>query len=539
MAVSGTIAMPLIIAPNMCIFNDEIGNVATANIISTLLVVAGTSTLLQTTLGVRLPILQGSSLSFLPPIFTILSLPQNQCPAPLPRSNDSNVTLYNDTDGMIVDGEELWQRRMREIQGAVLIASLLQVVLGATGLVGLLLKFVGPLTIMPTITLIGLDLFMTAANDASGQWGIAILTMFLLMLFSQYLVGVSVPIPAYSKRKGVHMKSSPIFQLFPVVFAIALAWILCLILTSVGAFPDTPGEYGYLARTDIRSGVIENTPWFRIPYPGQWGAPKPTIAGCIGMLAAIIAGILESIGDYYACARLSGAPNPPAHAINRGILIEGVGCVLAGAFGSTTGVTSYSGNVAAISISKVGSRSVMHIAGFILVLLGFVAKFGSIFVTLPSPVLGGIYFVIFGMISAVGIVSLRTVDMTSSRNVFIIGFTTFTGLSVANWMKANPGAIQTGIPDLDQVLYVLLSSAMLLGGMLGFILDNTLPGTLHERGIVINNNEEDKDNQNASDKCYSLPFPTNFKLSKYIPFMPPVQKKNDELKENIMRDTCV
>ena len=121
--------MPLIIAPNMCIFNDEIGNVATANIISTLLVVAGASTILQTTLGVRLPILQGSSLSFLPPIFTILSLPQNQCPEPLPSNFSTlNITLYNDTDGMIVDGEELWQRRMREIQGAVLIASLFQVV---------------------------------------------------------------------------------------------------------------------------------------------------------------------------------------------------------------------------------------------------------------------------------------------------------------------------------------------------------------------------------------------------------------------------
>ena len=39
--------------------------------------------------------------------------------------------------------------------------------------------------------------------------------------------------------------------------------------------------------------------------------PKVTLAGFVGMLAGVIAGIIESIGDYYACAKLSGAPPPP------------------------------------------------------------------------------------------------------------------------------------------------------------------------------------------------------------------------------------
>ena len=42
-----------------------------------------------------------------------------------------------------------------------------------------------------------------------------------------------------------------------------------------------------------------------------------SVAGFVGMLAGVFAGIVESIGDYYACARLSGAPPPPPHAINR------------------------------------------------------------------------------------------------------------------------------------------------------------------------------------------------------------------------------
>ena len=51
---------------------------------------------------------------------------------------------------------------------------------------------------------------------------------------------------------------------------------------------------------------------------GQWGLPTFSVAGTFGMLAGVLAGAVESVGDYYACARLAGAPPPPVHAINRG-----------------------------------------------------------------------------------------------------------------------------------------------------------------------------------------------------------------------------
>ena len=71
------------------------------------------------------------------------------------------------------------------------------------------------------------------------------------------------------------------------------------------------------------------------------------------MLAGVMASTIESIGDYYACAGLSGAPPPPIHAINRGIGTEGVGCIIAGILGSGYGTTSYSENIGAIGITKV------------------------------------------------------------------------------------------------------------------------------------------------------------------------------------------
>ena len=50
----------------------------------------------------------------------------------------------------------------------------------------------------------------------------------------------------------------------------------------------------------------------------QWGWPTISTGAVFGMLAGVLAGTVESIGDYYACARLAGAPPPPTHAVNRG-----------------------------------------------------------------------------------------------------------------------------------------------------------------------------------------------------------------------------
>lgn len=89
------------------------------------------------------------------------------------------------------------------------------------------------------------------------------------------------------------------------------------------------------------------------PSAGQWGLPTISLAGVFGIIAGVISSMVESVGDYHACARLVGAPPPPKHAINRGIGIEGLGCLLAGAWGTGNGTTSYSENVGALGITRV------------------------------------------------------------------------------------------------------------------------------------------------------------------------------------------
>ena len=62
-----------------------------------------------------------------------------------------------------------------QVQGAIIVASLVQIFLGATGLIGFLMSHIGPLTIAPTITLVGLSLFEAAGTFAGAHWGISVL----------------------------------------------------------------------------------------------------------------------------------------------------------------------------------------------------------------------------------------------------------------------------------------------------------------------------------------------------------------------------
>ena len=69
----------------------------------------------------RLPIIQGGTFSFLAPTFAILALPHNVCPKDYGEIWDKEQKL------------EEWQRRMREVQGAIIVAALFQVVIGYLG----------------------------------------------------------------------------------------------------------------------------------------------------------------------------------------------------------------------------------------------------------------------------------------------------------------------------------------------------------------------------------------------------------------------
>ncbi|XP_048580199.1 solute carrier family 23 member 1 isoform X2 [Nematostella vectensis] len=529
--VGGTLSQPFILSVPMCFSNNPL---AIAEVLCTMFFVSGIATIIQATFGVRLPIVQGGTFSFLAPIFAILSLPKWQChPVAMP----TNSTLSN---GTLEFGEVDWKSRMREIQGAIMVSSLFQIVIGFSGVLGVLLKFIGPITIAPTIALIGLSLFHVAAEHAGSHWGISIMTIALITLFSQFLSNTKIPFPSYSPTAGFRLGKYPVFRLFPIILAIAVSWIICAIITVAGGFPDDPSNPGYKARTDARTIVLSQAEWFRFPLPAQWGTPTVSAAGVFGMLAGVLASIIESVGDYYACARLSGAPPPPKHAINRGIGVEGIGCLITGLWGSGNGTTSYSENIGAIGITKVGSLRVIQYGGLVMMLVGVVGKVGALFTTVPDPIVGGLFVVMFGMIACVGISNLQFVDLNSSRNLFVVGFSLLLGMALPYYLNNHPGAIDTGVNELDQIITVLLKTSMAVGGLTALLLDNIIPGTPEERGLLVwravqDTETEAKDAEKAlelaSIHIYDLPFClkylSKYTFAKYIPFLPYYSPKEE------------
>ncbi|XP_016898703.1 solute carrier family 23 member 2 isoform X2 [Cynoglossus semilaevis] len=508
---SGTIAVPFLLADAMCVGFDQW---ATSQLIGTIFFCVGITTLLQTTLGCRLPLFQASAFAFLAPARAILSLDKWKC-------NTTDVPAFNSTE--LLNTEHIWHPRIREIQGAIIVSSLIEVCIGALGLPGILLKYIGPLTITPTVALIGLSGFQAAGERAGKHWGIAMLTIFLVLVFSQYARNVQFPLPVYKAKKGWTSYKLQVFKMFPIIMAILVSWLLCFIFTVTDVFPPETDKYGFYARTDARQGILTAAPWFKVPYPFQWGFPTVTAAGVIGMMSAVVSSIIESIGDYYACARLSGAPPPPIHAINRGIFMEGISCVLDGVFGTGNGSTSSSPNIGVLGITKVGSRRVIQYGAAMMLLLGMVGKFSALFASLPDPVLGALFCTLFGMITAVGLSNLQFVDLNSSRNLFVLGFSIFFGLMLPSYLKKNP--LVTGIVEVDQVLNVLLTTAMFVGGSVAFILDNTIPGSSEERGLKkLKRGVGVSGTELEGMRSYDLPFGMTiirrYSFFKYLPISP-------------------
>ena len=447
-----TVAIPLILSEPLGLSDKP---VELGYLIATMFFVSGIATLLQSSIGNRLPIIQGGTFSFLAPTFAICAMA-----------------------GVAEAGFEV---RIQHVQGAIILGALTEIFVGATGLIGTLLRFVGPITIAPTIALIGLALFKFGAPVAGAYWPIGGLTIGLIILFSQ-----------------VMRKTHRAFELYPILMAILVAWGACALGTYMGWFPgETVVEGETVAAHPAHASLtnLHNAPWFRIPYPFQWGWPQFGFAAFIGMFAGYLASMVESIGDYYACARMSGAPVPDKKTVNRGILFEGIGCLIAGIFGTGNGTTSYSENIGAIGLTRVGARRVVQAGAIIMIVLGMVSKFGALFTTIPSPVVGGMYCAMFGMIASVGLSNLQFVNLNSSRNLFIVGFAFFMGLSVPEYFIANPVEFEPAWAA--NIVNTLGQTGMAVGAFIALILDNVVPGTDEERGIAAFQPKELKDGELA------------------------------------------
>jgi len=433
-----TVLIPLLLGGAMKMPPDQL-----ALLISTIFLTSGITTWLQSTIGNRLPVIQGGSFAFLPPAFVII--------------------------GATVGKGMGYEIAIQQITGAIIIASFFEIILGWTGVMGKVRKYIGPITIGPTIALIGLALYKVGAPVAfsggkGASWIVAGGTIIALIVYSQFLG-----------------KKSRVFLLFPVLLAILTGWAIATILSAIGIVG--PGHPAFVDWSKVGAA-----PWFSIKplLPFKWGFAQFKIALILAMLAAYVASMIESIGDYYAAARISEAPIPTASMISRGLGTEGIGCFIAGVLQTCNGSTTYSENIGAIGLTRVASRHVVRVGATVMIILAFVTKFGAIFTTMPGPVVGAMYCGLFGMIAAVGLSNLVLCDMQSSRNLFIIGFAFFMGLSMPEYFDKFPLGANwpVGIKWFGEIITTVGKTGMAVGAIIGMVLDNLVPGSDEERGLT-------------------------------------------------------
>jgi nucleobase transporter 1/2 len=275
--LSAAALIPLIVTPTMGATPRQ-----TAEVISTIFVVCGLGTLIQTSIGDRLPIVQGGSFTYLPPIFSI---------------------IFNAELQSIEDDDERFHATMEVISGSVFVVGITQLFVGYSGIFVPVLKFITPVTVAPLIAVIGLSLYnvgrctkckrsfscfhhnvdlisffclLSGWNNISTCFPLGIIQIGLTTLFSQYL-------------KKISFLGYPIFALFPVILAISLTWIYASIMTAADVW-DVDSQ----CRTDGTRDLVEDMPWIRFPYPGQFGWLKFRSYGIFPMMGAMVAGMIES-----------------------------------------------------------------------------------------------------------------------------------------------------------------------------------------------------------------------------------------------------
>ncbi|XP_042056543.1 nucleobase-ascorbate transporter 7-like [Salvia splendens] len=477
-----TVLIPSILVPQMGGGKEE-----KALMIQTLQFVAGLNTLAQTLFGTRLPAVIGGSYTFVPATLSIVL-----------------AGRYSD----ILDPYEKFKKIMRGIQGAMIVASTLQIVIGFSGLWRNVTRLMSPLSTVPLVALTGFGLYELGFPLLTKCVEIGLPQLVLLVIFSQYLPHL---------MKG----GRNVFDRFAVLFSVIIVWIYAHLLTVGGAYKNVPITTQLSCRTD-RAGIIGAAPWIRVPYPFQWGAPSFHAGESFAMMATSFVALVESTGAFIAVSRYASATPVPHSVLSRGIGWQGVAILFSGIFGTGTGSSVSVENAGLLGLTRVGSRRVIQISAGFMLFFSILAKFGAVFASIPAPIVAALYCLLFAYVGAGGLTFLQFCNLNSFRTKFILAFSVFMGLSVPHYFNEYEslkgyGPVHTKARWFNDMINVPFSSEPFVAGFLGLVLDLTMPPkdttTRKDRGMHWWDKFRSYKTDTRSEEFYSLPL----NLNKFFP----------------------
>ncbi|KAK3432959.1 hypothetical protein EUGRSUZ_D00480 [Eucalyptus grandis] len=413
------------------------------------------------------------------------------------------ISIIHDSKLTRIEDDHLrFLSTMRAVQGALIVASSIQIILGYSQMWAICSRFFSPLGMVPVIALAGFGLFDRGFPVVGRCVEIGIPMFILFIAFSQYL-------------KNFHLRGLPVLERFALLISITVIWAYAHLLTASGAYKHHPELTQINCRTD-RANLISTAPWIKVPYPLQWGAPTFDAGHAFGMMAAVLVSLIESTGAYKAASRLASATPPPAHVLSRGIGWQGIGILLDGMFGTLTGSTVSVENVGLLGSTRVGSRRVIQISAGFMIFFSMLGKFGALFASIPFTIFAAVYCVLFGLVASVGLSFLQFTNMNSMRNLFIVGVSLFLGLSVPEYfreytLKALHGPSHTRAIWFNDFLNTIFFSSPTVALIVAVFLDNTLDykDSAKDRGMPWWAKFRTFKGDSRNEEFYTLPFNLN------------------------------
>ena len=308
------------------------------------------------------------------------------------------------------------------------------------------MRFFPPIVTGPIIICIGLSLAGSAINNCRGNWWVA-------------LVAILVVVVCNIWGKGM-------VKIVPILLGVLGSYLFAMIVDPA-------------ARANVAKTVAE-ADWVGLPV--IWGNRAFSIFGKdfdSGMLLTAIitiapislATVVEHIGDICAISSTVEKNYVADPGLHRTLLGDGLATTMAGLLGGPAN-TTYGENTGVLALTKIYDPLVIRIAAVFALILSFCPKFEAVINTIPSGIVGGISFVLYGMISAIGVRNVveNKVDFTNSRNLIIAAVILVSALGFNS-----VGGISFGLGNVTINL-----SGLAIAAIAGILLNAILPGNDYE-----------------------------------------------------------
>ena len=322
--------------------------------------------------------------------------------------------------------------------GGVFVAGLLYLVLAMiVKVIGVkrVMRYLPPVVTGPIIICIGLSLAPSAVSNASQNWILALIALGTVIFFNIWGVGM--------------------FRIIPILMGIVVSYVVALIMNALG-MTNADGS-AILSFAGVASAPIVGVPKFFLC--------KFNITAILAMAPIAIASMMEHIGDISAISATVDRNFIEDPGLHRTLLGDGLATSLSALIGGPAN-TTYGENTSVLALSRVYDPKVIRLAAIYAVILSFIPKMAEVISSLPSAIIGGISFILYGMISAVGVRNVveNKVDLTRSRNLVITAVILVCGLGISDGLTFTIAGAHITLTRLA------------LAAIVGILLNAVLPG---------------------------------------------------------------